>query len=278
MDRFYKISEFAKNLGVTTGFLKHHEQYGTIKPHVSDSGYRYYERSDAMQVLNCLKLQGMGYTSREAADILNGQVKDISAAFRAQQQVLAREIKLYQEIYKYLEAVQDQADHLEERGGESYTIEVFPSFYYVENMREGDFIKDAALQEVAAQWNEMMPLVEHVSRIGGAAFANDTVTAADYAMGLCVRKSHADTLGLYMNETVRLIAPGRCLVYHYRGVRRRANGQREASLDCMLRRPLDYCRRHNYEITGDIFIIKLFCSLALPENYVRETVVIPIRE
>ncbi len=276
MHRQYKISEFAKHLGVTPGFLKHHEQYGTLKPHVSESGYRYYQPSDGMQVLNCLKLQGMGFTSREAADILNTQAQDPTEIFHAQQQTLAHKILFYQETLNYLQEVEAQSRALSAAGGEMYALEECPPFYYLENRWENEFVSNPLLHEVAAAWNDLMPLVDHASRIGSVSLTSGGVQAEEYCTGLCVRKDRADKLGLFHNEKVRLVNPGCCLVYRFQGLRERANGDRQTSLDLLLGRPLAFCRSHHFIPRGDVYVIKLFCSLALPENHVRETVMIPL--
>ncbi len=43
---FYKIGDFARKLGVSTGTLRNWERTGILKPHhISPTGYRYY--SDA---------------------------------------------------------------------------------------------------------------------------------------------------------------------------------------------------------------------------------------
>ena len=86
MNRHYKIGEFAKNLGVSAGFLKHHEKYGLLKPQVAESGYRYYEFHQAMLVVQCIRLQNMGFTSKEIADILNHTSSvDVAALFERQE-------------------------------------------------------------------------------------------------------------------------------------------------------------------------------------------------
>ena len=93
MGRRYKIGEFAKNLGVSAGFLKHHEKYGLLNPKVSESGYRYYEFYQAMLVVQCIRLQNMGFTSKEISDILNKTTSvDMSSLFRKKREIVAKNI------------------------------------------------------------------------------------------------------------------------------------------------------------------------------------------
>ena len=53
-EKQYKIGEFARNMGVSIGFLKHHEKNGLLKPEISESGYRYYSCRQAIQVAQCV--------------------------------------------------------------------------------------------------------------------------------------------------------------------------------------------------------------------------------
>lgn len=278
MDKEYKISEFAKHLGVTPGFLKHHESYGTLKPQIAESGYRYYRREDGMQVLNCLKLQGMGFTSREVADILeNAQDAQLPQLLHAQQHVLTQKIALYQETLGYMQEIERVAQELDDCGGEACAIRLPEDFYYVENMQEGVFVDAPLLQQAAEKWNDLMPLVEHVSRISGAELTQSGVQAADYAMGLAIRCDRADRLGAHLNSAVQRISPGPCLVFRRQGVRRVSHGRRETSLDRMLQRPLEICRSRGLTVSGDVYVLKTFGSLAHEHNYVRESVLVPIK-
>ncbi len=278
MDKEYKISEFAKHLGVTPGFLKHHEGYGTLKPQIAESGYRYYRREDGMQVLNCLKLQGMGFTSREVADILeSAQDAQLPQLLHAQQHVLTQKIALYQETLGYMQEIERTAWELDACGGEVHAICLPEPFYYLENMQEGVFVDEPLLQEAAEKWNGLMPLVEHASRISNAALTESGVRASSYAMGLAVRCDRGDRLGVHLSSAVARIDPGPCLVFRRQGVRPQSHGRRETSLDRMLQRPLEICRSLNLTIAGDIFVIKTFGSLAHERNYVREPVLVPIK-
>jgi hypothetical protein len=44
----------------------------------------------------------------------------------------------------------------------------------------------------------------------------------------------------------------------------------------MLEAPFAICRKHHFQMKGEVYIFNIFGSTMEPENYVRETVLIPI--
>lgn len=66
----YKIGEFAKIVGVTPDFIKHYENYGLLKPEISDSGYRYYDFKDAIYFFEFFKYKKWGYSIKEMMEVM----------------------------------------------------------------------------------------------------------------------------------------------------------------------------------------------------------------
>ena len=138
MSRHYKIGEFAKNLGVSAGFLKHHEKYGLLKPKVAESGYRYYEFHQAMLVVQCIRLQNMGFTSKEISEILDHTVSaDMRQVFEEKREKILQKYHLYREMLCYMDHLSGKGESEAEKikGGEWCVLRPEP-FYYVE-MKNG---------------------------------------------------------------------------------------------------------------------------------------------
>ncbi len=274
MGRHYKIGEFAKNLGVSAGFLKHHEKYGLLKPHVAESGYRYYEFHQAMLVVQCIRLQNMGFTSREIADILNHTASaDMAALFEEKRGLIAGKCRLYQEILAYMDQMSGPGKT--DKGGDWSVLRPEP-FYYVENACEGQFEGSEGRYEAALKWNDYMPVVETCSRFERLDSRPEIKSVGRWYMGLRIGKAAADRLGIFINGEVRLIEPEKCLVYHVRERRKRSLNSPQRAVELILEEPLGICARHGFTVEGDIFSVQRFCSTAQDENYLEEMVLVPV--
>lgn len=283
MGRHYKIGEFAKNLGVSAGFLKHHEKYGLLKPEVAESGYRYYEFHQAMLVVQCIRLQNMGFTSKEISEILNHTISaDMRQLFEEKREIITGKYRFYQEMLRYLDQLSGSGEEREEaeagrEGGEWSILRPEP-FYYVENACEGQFAGNEERYEAALRWNEYMPMVETCSRFERTGSAPCLSSVGQWYMGLRISKGAADRLNIFRNGETRLVEPEKCLVYHVRERRKRNLESPEKAVELILEEPLKLCRRHGFAVAGDIYSAQRFCSTAQAENYMEEVVMIPVED
>lgn len=278
MSRHYKIGEFAKNLGVSAGFLKHHEKYGLLKPRVAESGYRYYEFHQAMLVVQCIRLQNMGFTSKEISDILNHTVSaDMDELFDEKRNMLVRKYHFYREMLHYLDSLSENwTNGFPQTEKEEWGILKPEPFYYVENACEGEFDGNRERYEAALRWNEYMPMVETCARFECLDQEPCLESVGRWYMGLRITKDAGDRLDIFRNQEVRLINPGKCLVYHVKEKRKRNPDNRDKALGLILETPLDICRRHGFRMAGDSYSVQQFCSTAQDENYMQEMVMIPV--
>lgn len=280
MSRRYKIGEFAKNLGVSAGFLKHHEKYGLLKPQVAESGYRYYEFYQAMQVVQCVRLQSVGFTSKEISDILNHTAStDIASLFEEKRGKIVEKYRLYREMLQYLDALSEGETGCPGREeAEEWSIVRPEAFYYVENASQGEFEGNEERYEVALKWNDYMPMVETCARFERLSCKPCLESVGKWHMGLRITKGAAERLEIFRNGQVSLVEPKKCLLYHVREKRKRNLDNRDRAMSLILENPLDICREHGFHITDDIYSAQRFCSTAQDENYMQETVMIPVEE
>lgn len=276
MGRRYKIGEFAKNLGVSAGFLKHHEKYGLLNPKVSESGYRYYEFYQAMLVVQCIRLQNMGFTSKEISDILNKTTSvDMSFLFRKKREIVEKKYHLYKEMLRYLDTL-DDTNIPEEATEGKWSIQQPEAFYYVENASCGEFMGNDELYEVALRWNEYMPMVETCARFEMLDSKPQLESLGRWNMGLRITKSAAERLDIFRNKTVKLVNLNKCLIYESNGKRERNLENHDKALSLTLEKPLSICQNHSFSMTGDVYSVQQFYSTAQKQNYVKEMVLIPI--
>lgn len=275
MKKKYKVGEFAKNLGVSAGFLKHHEGHGLLKPHIADSGYRYYEFRQATLAVQCLKLQSLGFTGKEISEILNHSIEaDVPGLIREKKDMVRQKIQYYEEVLHYLEKSTGNPAGLEEAGFGHWSIVEPEPFYYMENACNAQFEGNEKRYEAAERWNEYMPMVEICSRFERRAGEPCVDSVGNWHMGLRISESAAERLQVFLNEEVRRVQLGKCLVYSYAGSREQYQGR--AAMCKMLEKPLALCQKHHFEIADDIYSAQIFGSTACARSYIREVVMIPI--
>ena len=64
-EKFYRIGDFAKYMGVTPDFLKHYEENGLLQVRYRESGYRYYNFDQSSRILEYMRLRNYGVSVKE---------------------------------------------------------------------------------------------------------------------------------------------------------------------------------------------------------------------
>ena len=278
MAKKYRIGEFAKNLGVSVGFLKHNEQDGILQPEVSESGYRYYSYFHAFQVLQCLRLQSLGFDSREIAGILNrSRDLDIAALYARKREEIEARIRRDSEIVKHLKALEREGLGSDQDG--KWRIEEVPPFLYTELSQNGIFYENEDCNQVIKQWNQFLPMILTCQRIeweeGATVPLRDNVKNCHG--GLIINKKHAETLGLFTNQAVQVVIPGQCMNYHRERIIPRSTADEKESYAIRLKEPIQLCHDHHFLPRGDIYVAQSFISQSGDQNYVSEVVIIPLK-
>lgn len=269
----FKIGNFAKNLGVSTGFLKHHERYGLLNPVVAENGYRYYEYKQAMLVFQCLKLQKLGFGSKEITKMLaHSDQIPLLPILRKKKNELDQKVLYYQCVREYLSALIQDLEMCENQ--DCWKIDIVDSFYYMENSIIDWFNSDPDKQKIAEQWNEYAPLVDTFSRFEFQKGASpDISNVGTWHKGICISQKSVDLLGIYRNDTVQKFERKLCLMYTYNTI---CKAGTQTYIEQVLDKALTLCRDHRFEIAGDLFTIQYFSSTAKKENRISEVIFIPI--
>jgi hypothetical protein len=157
---------------------------------------------------------------------------------------------------------------------ERWSITEAEPFYYMENSRNGVFFGTDAESEISKDWNRFLPITQIFSRIEFDKPIPDLSGVQAWNMGLKISASAADRFPILKNEYVHRIQPGKCLIYQFSGLRDRNSG--DDALHNMLEAPLAICRKHQFQMRGEVYIFNIFGSTMEPENYVREMVLVPL--
>ena len=68
----YSCSTVMKAAGISRNALFNYERHGAVSPQRDENGYRMYSQGDLLDVMCLTMLVSMGYTVREASDLLKG--------------------------------------------------------------------------------------------------------------------------------------------------------------------------------------------------------------
>jgi hypothetical protein len=244
--------------------------------------------SQAVLAIQCISLQNIGFSAKEISDIMSHSSQlDLPGMIHRKMEELEDRIKFYEEMLRQLEAAYpmtecDPESFFEAADApsparsdrESWSVAEAEPFYYMENSRNGIFYGTDVHSEISKDWNRFMPITQIFSRIEFDVPEPELSHSTTWNMGLKISAQSADRFPILKNEYVHLIRPGKCLIYQFSGLRPRDSGK--DALSNMLEAPLALCRKHRFQMKGEVYIFNIFGSTMEPENYVRETVLIPI--
>lgn len=267
----YKIGEFAKNLGVTPDLLKHYETFGLVKPTISnDAGYRFYSFPQSGLLLQCLRMRNLGFTLKEIEEVIHDYSFDkIEELLETKYAELSRYEK---ELHIKLSFLDDAREWYKNATSDSihYEFKNVAPFYYYEHTSEHDFIEDEPTRELTKSWIQWLPIVKSTY-----VFDTNDPTFKTYHLGLSLECSQAEEIGLLMNEKVRRIDLGFCLVNHYVGEDPRDVHKLETWSYDRLKDSLDIIKAHNFEINGPIYQLNYTTNR---DSYpIAYTTIIPIK-
>lgn len=84
----YSVAELAEFAGVTVKALHHYDRLGLLRPRRSNAGYRLYSSRDLERLEQIVALKAIGLSLEQIEVVLDGDVRELADALRAQRQTL----------------------------------------------------------------------------------------------------------------------------------------------------------------------------------------------
>jgi len=89
--RLRRITEFARDAGVTVRALHLYDRLGLLKPAaLTESGYRLYGEAELARLEQILALRFVGFTLEQIKELLGGSTPPLATALRMQREVIVR--------------------------------------------------------------------------------------------------------------------------------------------------------------------------------------------
>ena len=275
MKQMYKIGEFAEKLGVSTGFLKHHEKYGLLEPYTTESGHRYYTDDQAIQVYRCMTLQAMGFSVKESAELLrNANDVDLAALFRSQLATRRNELRKLELSVSYLEVLISKG--IGDQNASRWSLNKNFNEYYLEFSRGGALTGGRELSQIFSNWMNYFPMVS----IGYMIDVDDSPEhrVVELGVGLIFPKEKLNDMpGIDTSKAVEL-SFGRVIDYFvFKEIPDHSWDSPEYARE-LIREPLDFLEAHNFPVPGRIMAISGFSSAMYNQKKTDAYVVLPLAE
>jgi len=166
----WKVGELAKRTGVSVRALHHYDEIGLLSPSLrSESGYRLYAEADVIRLQQIRSLRSLGFSLDESRVFLQRPDVTPDRVLRLHIDHLKEQIEMQQSLCDRLERVAQRWRSDEKVPTEEFLhiIEVtnmFDKYFTPEQMEEikqrGEVVGQARIQEVEAEWPQLIALVK----------------------------------------------------------------------------------------------------------------------
>ena len=209
LDARYRISDYAKNMGVTPDLLKHYEEIGLLEPERSEKGYRYYPFGMSSLLIESIRLRNYGFTLRETKDLLRAGTKPEEKTLPADQQIrqqmeiIRMNIRTQQAILADYEEFASRQDTIRSEGKIWY-IAKNEEYAFLPHAEGDRFIQDERIRELMPLWINCVPVVKSALSVDSAGRS---------VWGLITKSKYLKQLSIPVNDAVEIIPPQRTFVY-----------------------------------------------------------------
>ncbi|MEV5960915.1 MerR family transcriptional regulator [Kribbella sp. NPDC051952] len=114
-DRTWKVGELAEATGLSVRTLHHYDEIGLLRPSGrSTSGHRQYDAADVRRLHLIVAVRGFGLSLTEVGQVLDGELTDPGALFRAQLDLVEEQLTAAAKVKRMLLGVLDGLDRARE--------------------------------------------------------------------------------------------------------------------------------------------------------------------
>lgn len=211
MRDYYKISDVAKIIGISSGLVRHYERLGIIKPKRSKNGYRNYTTRDINILTGTRRYIGMGF-SLESTDFLinEASLNDVINSLEDMEESLKKEIRWKQLILNEIQQSKEKYKLINKHDCKfpEFSIENSPPVYRINCQNNMTITIEEAVASNMEKWIEKMPVVRVSPEFPVESICN---MADDYYFGFLVDESLAEELELINMPGIKFYPSRLCL-------------------------------------------------------------------
>lgn len=205
----YKISEFARNIGVTEKTLRHYEKFKIVEPSVDGAnGYRSYNFRDAERVLASKRFSNMGFSVKETSRLLSeSSIDEVMEMFRRQSagsKAKARRLELVAERIKELE---EELGWFQKSANKGF-VHTGKEWWFIQHVKDSEFVKDTETIHIVREMMDALPCSVKLMQI-----PREPERIEENVWGLAIEPRYAESMGIRFRPPMVKIPAGPC--YHY---------------------------------------------------------------
>lgn len=208
---YYKISEFASIMGVTTDTLRLYERLGIIKALKDDkNNYRYFHDLDARNLLWSRWYRSIRIPLSEAAYLVNTADRyQIINRLEQREMELEQEIRMSRKLLKKIQQVRLNCQDIDSSLGKCDVSKV-PPFYRLKQTVVNTLLPNPSMTETVSRWMNLLPFTYFSVKIPKDALAGGN-PSFEYDWGIAVTKSDAEDFDLNIDDEVEYYQEMRCV-------------------------------------------------------------------
>lgn len=249
----YKISEFAKMVGLPQSKVRFYEKYGLLHVHKDTNGYRYFTHHDAFRVNAFRVLLQYGFSVEMAVQMLDEKQsgEEFVKSLEKQQEYLQKQIELMKSRQVKLNAV---TSLLKEGYENKFEVKEIEDFLYVFASNGLDFSISVKNEKIIAQFAELLSITSYARIIKkDDLLSSEEIIHPSYTCAIPISKE--TYLDDYDKSMVNRLSLGKCIRF-YRKKTREESARKDSFQELF-----NYIKENNYEIRGDILLLPTFLNL-----------------
>ena len=211
MSGYYKISDVAKILGISSELVRYYERLGILKPTRGSNGYRKYTTRDINILTGSRKYIEMGFSLETVEFLLNhASLDDVINALSDMEESLAKEIRWKQLILNEIQQSKNKYKLIHNFGNmlPKFKIQNSPPVYRINCQNKMTISLEDILSNDVKKWIQRLPVVRISPEFPVVSIYNMT---DDYYFGYLVDQSIAEELDLLDTPGIKFYPSQLCI-------------------------------------------------------------------
>ena len=211
MSNYYKISDVAKIIGISSGLVRHYERLGIIKPKRSKNGYRNYTTRDINILTGSRRYIEMGFSLEATEFLINeASLDDVINSLADMEESLKKEIRWKQLILNEVQQSKGKYKLIHKHNYKfpEFSIRNSPPVYRINCQNNMTIHIEEAVASNMEKWIEKLPVVRISPEFPVESIYNMTDS---YYFGFLVDESLVEELELINTPGIRFYPSRLCL-------------------------------------------------------------------
>lgn len=210
----YKISSFAKHMGVSLDLVKHYQENKILRPEIDPiNKYRYYNITHGERLIVSKKFRNLGFTVEETSELISCKDGiDISQMLRKQKKVIKDELDKLEKMYNCIKEMEESCNIFIEKKGHFYEVER-PAYYFYRHTFGWSFIEQNTKNIIVKELMNVFP-----SAVKLAIVENNTVIneiGGKFYHGIALEEKHINLVTEDTRKAMEYIPSKKSVVYIY---------------------------------------------------------------